>query len=106
MPVFTKAHAEDAAKKLRDKPKTKTLPRLSVREVVAGPHRVQQIWCQNRLVSQFGIKHGSNRNASQGWFARDLNLSPRRAFEFAVCTMSIDQMIEHFIAQRFIDVVP
>jgi hypothetical protein len=99
MPVFTKAHAEDSARKLKSKPKDKTLPTLVVREVVAGPHRIQQIWCANRLVNQFGIKHGSNRNASHGWIARDLNLSPRKAFEFAACTRTIDEMIQHFLAQ-------
>ncbi len=103
MPVFTKAHSEDAARKLKRKPKNTALPRLEVTELIAGPHRIQQIWCGGKLVNQFGIKHGSNRNASHGWFARDLNLSPRKAFEFAICTMSIDDMIQHFVSQGMIE---
>jgi hypothetical protein len=99
MPVFTKAHAQECAKKLKAKPENETLPRLVVKEVRGGAHIIEQIWCNDRLINKFGIKHGSNRNASHGWVARDLGLRPQRMFEFAVCTMTVDEMIEHFVDQ-------
>lgn len=105
MPVFTKAHAEGTAKKLKTKPKTGGYPRLEIIEVKDGPHLIQQIWCNGVLVNLFGVKHGSSRNSSHGWVARNLNLSPHRMHEFAICTMSIDEMIEHFMAEGTIELL-
>jgi hypothetical protein len=103
MPVFTKTHAEDTAKKLKTKPKGTTLPRLEVIEIREGSHLMQYIWCDGVVVNKFGIKHGSNRNASHGWVGRSLNLHPNQMHAFAICNMSIDDMISHFIADGVID---
>lgn len=97
MPSFTKTHAEDFAKKLKRKPADQHLPRLEVREVKDGPHVIQQIWCEGKFAYSFGIKHGSNRNASHGWVARDLSIRPHDAYEFAVCNITIDTMIRMFV---------
>lgn len=106
MPSFTKAHAEDTAKKLKTKPRETTYPRLDVVESKEGPHLIQCIYCNGLFVSKFGIKHGSNRNASHGWVARSLNLQPNQMHSFAVCNMSIDEMIAHFIADGIIEEPP
>ncbi|MES2790101.1 MAG: hypothetical protein V4719_10795 [Planctomycetota bacterium] len=58
---------------------------------------MQQIWCDGEFILDFGIKHASNRNNTHGWVARELNLSPNKMYSFAICTMSIDEMIAHFI---------
>ena len=104
MSSFTKTHAIDTAKKLKTKPKNERYPRLEVVENRAGAHVMQEIWCNGQLVNKFGIKHDPNRNNPHGWVARDLGLSPHKMREFAICHMTIDEMIEHFIDQGFIDV--
>jgi hypothetical protein len=103
MPGFTKAHAEDTAKKLKTKPKGSQYPRLEVVESKEGPHLVQYIYCNGIYINKFGIKHGSDRNASHAWVGRDLNLPPHQMHSFAICNMSIDEMIAHFIADGMID---
>ena len=45
----------------------------------------------------FGIKHSSNNNASHGWVRKQFGLSPHEMHEFAICHMSIDEMIDHLI---------
>jgi len=100
---FTKSHALDTSKKLKTRPRKQNLPRLEVREVRDGPHLIQQIWCNGRFVNQFGIKHASRRDNSHGWVARDLELSPHRMYEFAICQMTVDEMIEHFAARGFLE---
>lgn len=97
MSTFTKTHAEEFAKKLKRKPVDEHLPRLEVREEKHGPHVIQQIWCDNKFISSFGIKHGSSRNSSHGWVARELVISPHDAFEFAICNIPLDWLIRLFV---------
>ena len=100
---FTKEHAESSAKKLKTKPKDNNLPRLEVLELKDGAHVVQQIWCNGKFVNKFGIKHAARRDNSHGWVARDLDLSPTRMRDFALCHMPIDEMIQHFVDQGLIE---
>lgn len=100
---FTKVDAEATAKKLSKKPRQSDYPRMEVKELKGGAHLIQQIWCQGRLIAKFGIKHGSNRNSSHGWVADELELPPRRMKEFAICSMSIDEMLEHFRERGYVE---
>ena len=106
MPVFTKAHAEDTEKKLKTKSKTDGHPRLTILEVKDGAHLVQQVWCNGQFVTKFGIKHASNRNNSHGWVRDAFDLSPREIYDFAICQMSIDDMIRHLILRGDIELDP
>lgn len=99
---FTKAHAEATAKKLTVKPVSNALPRLEVVTLKDGCHIQQRIFCQGVEIARFGIKHGSKRNASHGWVARRLGLSPRQMMDFAICQMSVDEIIQHFIDEGFL----
>lgn len=103
MPTFTKEHAEDFSTKLRRQPKDSTLPRLQIVENTAGAHAIQQIWCGDKLIAQFGIKHGSKRNAPHGWVARELDLRPHYAVEFAICNVTIDAMLTLFADRGWVD---
>jgi hypothetical protein len=102
MPKFNKDHAEKTAKKLKQKPQNTALPTLTVTEDRDSRHIYEWIWCGEQLVAKFGIKHGSQRNAGHGWVPRALKLGPHQAVQFANCTMTIDEMIEHLIAAGFI----
>jgi hypothetical protein len=103
MSGFTKDHAEKFSKKLNSKPKDDSLPRLQVVVHVDNAHSQQQIWCGDKFIAAFGIKHGSKRNASHGWVARELSLQPRFAVEFANCSVSIDKMIDVMIEKGWIE---
>lgn len=93
MPKFTKDHAERAARKLKEKPRRTDLPSLTVAENKDGAHVIQLISCRGKLITKFGIKHGSKRNAGHGWVPKVLKLGPHQAVLFANCTMSVDEMI-------------
>jgi hypothetical protein len=103
MPKFTKDHAERAAKKLKQRPANNELPRLSVREETDSAHVLQLVFCHGTLVTKFGIKHGSKRNAGHGWVPKALCLGPHRAVLFANCTMTVDQIVQHFIDSGLIE---
>jgi len=105
MPIFTKDHAERTAKKLKEKPR-RELPKLSITEDADAAHVVQLITCGGRLVTKFGIKHGSKRNAGHGWVPKALGLGPHQAILFANCTMTVDEIIQHFIDKGFIEQDP
>jgi hypothetical protein len=103
---FTKDHAERTAKKLTQAPKDDRLPLLEVRQRRGSDHDVQQIWCQGKWIAQFGINRGSRRNAGHDWVPKTLKLSHIRAIEFAMCRMTVDEMIQHLLDKGLIIRIP
>lgn len=103
MSTFTKAHAEDAVKKLGRSPADQQLPRLTVSEDRDAKHLKYKVWCNDQLIAYFGVKHGSKRNAGHGWIPESLGLSRRDALAFASCEMTIDELVQRFIDSGRID---
>lgn len=102
MPAFTKTHAEKFSKKLKTKPKDDSLL-LRILENRDGAHIQHQIWHGEKYIAAFGIKHGSSKDASHGWVARELQLSPKFAVDFANCNETIDAMIQKFVDKGWIE---
>ena len=69
MPSFTKQHAEDTVAKLKKRPPRGVIG-FAVTEKKTGSrskHRLFQIHYEGQWIADFGINHGSSRNAGHGW---------------------------------------
>jgi hypothetical protein len=74
--MLTKDHATAIAGKLRAVPKKKK----------GSAHQIQLIFHRNQIVAQFGIRHGSKRDAGHDHIPKDLHVPPHFCKELACCT--------------------
>ena len=92
MPNFTKNHAEKTAKKLSDKTRN-GVAAFQITEHKGGKHLLILAYYQGKFIFQFGIKHGSRRNAGHGWVCEHMKLSRNEGLDFANCHTSVDELI-------------
>lgn len=79
--MFTKAHAETIAKKLKATIRPKAAHDLAI---------VEQ---NNKRVVQFGIRRGSRRDSGHDHLPEDLHLNPRDTMELARCPLTWDEWL-------------
>jgi hypothetical protein len=79
---ITKVHAEAIAAKLS----------AEVRK--GGAHDLAIVWYRGVRIANFGIRHGSRRNAGHGHVPKQLFISPYKCRELAVCTLTVDQWLQ------------
>ena len=80
--IITKELAEKIAKKLGAKIDT------------AGAHAIAYIYHGEVLVAQFGIRHGSKKEAGHDHVPSDIHVSPGKAKRLGQCPMSRAEWIE------------
>lgn len=59
-----------------------------------GAHRVMGVFHNDKLIAQFGIRHGSNKDQGHGHVPRSIHVAPRFAKELSVCTKSHQQWVD------------
>jgi hypothetical protein len=85
MPNITKDHAELICKKLG-----------AVDESLKGAaHERHCVYYGKVLLGHIGIRHGSKRNQSHDHVPKDLNVSPRFAWELGTCTKYLDDYLDN-----------
>lgn len=83
MSNLTKDHAELICKKLGAKDES----------AKGAAHDRHCVYHGDVLLGHIGIRHGSNRNQSHNHIPKDLNVSPRFAWEIATCTKYLDDYL-------------
>jgi predicted glutamine amidotransferase len=81
--IITKEHALQIARKLHAIDESK-------------PNSAHQKWCiyhNGKLVTHFGVRHGSSKDAGHDHVQKALNVSTHFALELAICTKSDDDYL-------------
>jgi hypothetical protein len=93
MPNITRDHAERILDKLSKKPQKHES--LIVETKRGGKHNIHKFKYRGVFIGQFNIRHGSNRNEGHNFVARQLHLSQREGYDFAICDISLDEYIDY-----------
>jgi len=83
MPIITKELALEIAKKL----KAKIIKRNK-------PHDIALVYHEGKMVAQFGIRRGSNRNLGHDHIPAQIFLRPRETRLLAQCPLSREEWIK------------
>jgi len=84
MAVITKELALKIAKKLK----------ANIKRRSNKAHDIAEIYHEGNLVTQFGIRRGSNKNLGHDHIPRDLHIQPREARLLAECPLSRDDWLD------------
>jgi hypothetical protein len=76
--MLTKDHARAIAAKLGAIQQNKR----------GSPHDIQKIYFNGKLITYFGIRRGSGRDAGHDHMPKNLHVSPHFCLELATCTKS------------------
>jgi hypothetical protein len=90
MPIITKELALKIAEK------------LEAEIVRKGPHDIALVRHAGRLVAQFGIRHGSRKDAGHDFIPGAIYVRPHEALLLGQCPMSRQQWIERMIEKGHI----
>ncbi len=81
----------------------KIAKKLDAQIVKEGAHDIAQVFHEGRLVAQFGIRRGSEKDKGHDHIPRDLHLGPGRARLLGQCPMKREDWIHEMIDQGRID---
>jgi hypothetical protein len=84
MSIITKELAENIAEKLQ----------AQINEKKNRPHDLAQVYHAGKLITSFGIRHGSKKESGHDHIPHDLHVSPHDARLLGQCPMSRDEWID------------
>jgi hypothetical protein len=102
MPNITRDHAELIRNKLSEKPRKPPHVPLVIETRKGRQHDIYKFKYREEFVGQFNIRRGSNRNEGHDFIPRQLHLSKREGYDFAICNISLDEYIDMLQEQQLI----
>lgn len=90
-PLVTREHADRIVSKLK----------ASV-DRGRGAHDLANVYYQDNLVLQFGIRRSSRKDTGHGHLPEDLHLSPHHTLRLANCPMSYEEWVERMKQKKVI----